>query len=135
MTQVLVVVAFATAYVLIATERIHRVAAALSGAAAMVVLGVVDAQVAFFSERTGVDWNVIFLLLGMMIIVGVLRQTGVFEYLAIVTAKRARGRPFVILASLMVLTAVASALLAAILDGTPGVRVVKSGAMQARGES
>jgi Na+/H+ antiporter NhaD/arsenite permease-like protein len=77
----------------------------------MVVLGVVDAQVAFFSERTGVDWNVIFLLLGMMIIVGVLRQTGVFEYLAIVTAKRARGRPFVILASLMVLTAVASALL------------------------
>jgi Na+/H+ antiporter NhaD/arsenite permease-like protein len=110
-TQVLVVVAFATAYVLIATERIHRVAAALSGAAAMVVLGVVDAQVAFFSERTGVDWNVIFLLLGMMIIVGVLRQTGVFEYLAIVTAKRARGRPFVILASLMVLTAVASALL------------------------
>jgi Na+/H+ antiporter NhaD/arsenite permease-like protein len=110
-TQVLVVVVFATAYVLIATERIHRVAAALSGAAAMVVLGVVDAQVAFFSERTGVDWNVIFLLLGMMIIVGVLRQTGVFEYLAIVTAKRARGRPFVILASLMVLTAVASALL------------------------
>ena len=110
-TQVLVVVAFATAYVLIATERIHRVAAALSGAAAMVVLGVVDAQVAFFSERTGVDWNVIFLLLGMMIIVGVLRQTGVFEYLAIVTAKRARGRPFVIMASLMVLTAVASALL------------------------
>ncbi len=93
MTQVLVVVAFATAYVLIATERIHRVAAALSGAAAMVVLGVVDAQVAFFSERTGVDWNVIFLLLGMMIIVGVLRQTGVFEYLAIGPAKRARGRP------------------------------------------
>lgn len=111
MTQVLVLVAFAATYVLIATERIHRVAAALSGAAAMVVLGVVDTQVAFFSEQTGVDWNVIFLLLGMMIIVGVLRQTGVFEYLAIVTAKRARGRPFVIMAGLMVLTAVASALL------------------------
>jgi Na+/H+ antiporter NhaD/arsenite permease-like protein len=107
----LVVVAFATAYVLIATERIHRVAAALSGAAAMVVLGVVDAQVAFFSEQTGVDWNVIFLLLGMMIIVGVLRQTGVFEYLAIITAKRARGRPFLVMASLMVLTGLASALL------------------------
>ncbi len=111
MTDVLVVVAFATAYVLIATERIHRVAAALSGAAAMVVIGVVDAHVAFFSEETGVDWNVIFLLLGMMIIVGVLRQTGIFEYLAIITAKRARGRPFLIMASLMVLTAVASALL------------------------
>jgi Na+/H+ antiporter NhaD/arsenite permease-like protein len=110
-TDVLVVVAFATAYVLIATERIHRVAAALGGAAAMVVLGVVDSHVGFFSEQTGVDWNVIFLLLGMMIIVGVLRQTGVFEYLAIVTAKRAHGRPFLIVASLMVLTAVASALL------------------------
>ncbi|CAN5657399.1 ArsB/NhaD family transporter [soil metagenome] len=111
MTDVLVVVAFATAYVLIATERIHRVAAALGGAAVMVLLGVVDAHVAFYSERTAVDWNVIFLLLGMMVIVGVLRQTGVFEYLAILTAKRARGRPFVVMASLMVLTAVASALL------------------------
>ncbi len=111
MTQTLVLVAFAAAYVLIATERVHRVTAALSGAAAMVVLGVVDAHVAFFSEETGVDWNVIFLLLGMMVIVGVLRRTGVFEYLAIVTAKRAGGRPFVIMASLMVLTALASALL------------------------
>ena len=73
MTAVLVVVAFVAAYVLIATERIHRVAAALCGAAAMVVLGVVDAQVAFFSEETGVDWNVIFLLLGMMVIVSVLQ--------------------------------------------------------------
>ena len=40
----------------------------------------IDADEAFFSEETGVDWNVIFLLLGMMIIVGVLSQTGVFEY-------------------------------------------------------
>ena len=111
MTAGLAVAAFVAAYVLIATERIHRVAAALSGAAAMVVLGVVNSHVAFFSEETGVDWNVIFLLLGMMIIVGVLRQTGVFEYLAIVTAKRARGRPFAIMAGLMVLTGVASALL------------------------
>ena len=111
MTTLLVLVAFVAAYVLIATERIHRVAAALLGAAAMVLLGVVDARVAFFSEETGVDWNVIFLLLGMMVIVGVLRQTGVFEYAAIWAAKRARGRPFVIMAMLIVLTAVASALL------------------------
>ena len=85
MTTLLVLVAFVAAYVLIATERIHRVAAGLLGAAAMVLLGVVDAKVAFFSEETGVDWNVIFLLLGMMVIVGVLRQTGVFEF--------ASGRP------------------------------------------
>jgi Na+/H+ antiporter NhaD/arsenite permease-like protein len=111
MTDVLVVAAFAGAYVLIATERIHRVAAALGGAAAMVLLGVVDAKVAFFSEETGVDWNVIFLLLGMMIIVSVLKQTGVFDFLAIWAAKRARGKPFAVMALLVVITAVASALL------------------------
>ena len=111
MTTVLVLVAFVSAYVLIATERIHRVAAALSGAAAMVVLGVVDAHVAFFSEDTGVDWNVIFLLLGMMVIVGVLRRTGVFEYAAIWAAKRAGGRPFAVMVMLIVITAIASALL------------------------
>ncbi|MGO4341094.1 SLC13 family permease [Pedococcus sp. 2YAF34] len=111
MTTYLVVAAFAAAYILIATERIHRVAAALWGAAAMVVLGVVDAKTAFFSEETGIDWNVVFLLLGMMVIVGVLRQTGVFEYLAIWAAKRAGGRPFAVMVMLVVITAVASALL------------------------
>ena len=111
MTSVLVVVAFVAAYVLIATERIHRVAAALSGAAAMVVLGVVDTKVAFFSEQTGVDWNVIFLLLGMMVIVSVMKQTGVFEYVAIWAAKRTRGRPFATMVLLVLITALASALL------------------------
>lgn len=111
MTSVLVVAVFVAAYVLIATERIHRVAAALSGAAAMVLLGVVDVHVAFFSEKTGVDWNVIFLLLGMMIIVSVVKQTGLFDYLAIWAAKRARGRPFAVMVMLVVITALASALL------------------------
>jgi Na+/H+ antiporter NhaD/arsenite permease-like protein len=111
MTAVLVVAVFVTAYVLIATERIHRATAALAGAAAMVLLGVVDARVAFFSEETGVDWNVIFLLLGMMVIVSVLKQTGVFDYLAIWAAKRTRGRPFATMVLLVCITAVASALL------------------------
>jgi Na+/H+ antiporter NhaD/arsenite permease-like protein len=110
-TETLAVVVFLTAYVLIATERIHRVAAALAGAAGMVLLGVVDAHVAFYSERTGVDWNVIFLLLGMMVIVSVLKQTGVFDYLAIWAAKRTRGRPFATMVMLVVITATASALL------------------------
>ncbi len=111
MTTALVVVAFVAAYVLIATERIHRTAAALVGAAAMVLLGAANAETAFFSEETGVDWNVIFLLLGMMVIVSIVRRTGVFEYLAIWSAKKARGRPFVLMVMLVVLTAVASALL------------------------
>ena len=57
----------------------------------MLLIGASDGHAAFFAEDTGIDWNVIFLLLGMMIIVGVVRQTGVFEFLAIWAAKRARG--------------------------------------------
>ena len=103
---------FLGAYVLIATERwVSRVAAALGGAALVLALGISDAEAAFFSAETGVDWNVIFLLLGMMIIVGVMRETGIFEYLAIWAAKRARGRPFPLMVLLILITAVASALL------------------------
>ena len=103
---------FLGAYVLIATERwVSRVAAALGGAALVLALGISDAEAAFFSTETGVDWNVIFLLLGMMIIVGVMRETGIFEYLAIWAAKRARGRPFPLMVLLILITAVASALL------------------------
>ncbi|MET0712050.1 MAG: SLC13 family permease, partial [Jiangellaceae bacterium] len=108
---VLAVVIFVGTYVLIAAEWVHRVAAALLGAALMVVIGATSAESAFFSEETAVDWNVVFLLLGMMIIIGVLKQTGLFEYLAIWAAKRARGRPFAIMAMLCTITAVASALL------------------------
>jgi Na+/H+ antiporter NhaD/arsenite permease-like protein len=108
---VLAVVVFVAAYVLIVTERVHRVAAALGGAGIMLAAGVVGAEDAFFSQETGVDWNVIFLLLGMMIIVGVLRETGVFEYLAISAAKRAKGQPFRVMVTFVLLTAVASALL------------------------
>ncbi len=111
MTEILVITVFVSAYVLIATERIHRVAAALGGAAAMVLLGVVDAHVAFYSERTGIDWNVIFLLLGMMIIVSVLKQTGVFDFVAIWSAKKTHGRPYATMVMLVVITAVASAAL------------------------
>jgi anion transporter len=102
---------FTGAYVLIITERIHRTAAALGGAGLMLLIGAIDDKAAFYSEHAGVDWNVIFLLLGMMAMVGVLRQTGVFEYLAIWSVKRARGKPFRVMAMLIVITAVASALL------------------------
>jgi Na+/H+ antiporter NhaD/arsenite permease-like protein len=102
---------FALAYALIATERVHRVAAALGGAAAMLLIGATDAEHAFFSEEAGIDWNVIFLLLGMMLIVAVLQRTGVFEYLAIWAAKRAKGRPFRVMVILVFVTAIASAML------------------------
>jgi Na+/H+ antiporter NhaD/arsenite permease-like protein len=102
---------FAAAYTLIATEKIHRVAAALGGAAIMLLIGATDAEHAFFSEEAGIDWNVIFLLVGMMLIVSVLKRTGAFEYLAIWAAKRAQGRPFRVMVLLVLVTAVASAAL------------------------
>jgi len=102
---------FTIAYALIATEKIHRVAAALGGAAVMFLIGATDAEHAFFSEEAGIDWNVIFLLLGMMLIVAVLKRTGAFEYVAIWAAKRAGGRPFRVMVILVVVTAVASAAL------------------------
>ncbi|AGP53273.1 ArsB/NhaD family transporter [Streptomyces rapamycinicus] len=102
---------FVVAYVAIISERVHRTAAALAGAAAMLAIGATDDKAAFFDERSGIDWNVVFLLLGMMAIVGVLRQTGLFEYLAIWAVKRARGKPFRVMTMLIVITASASALL------------------------
>jgi Na+/H+ antiporter NhaD/arsenite permease-like protein len=105
------VAVFLAAYALIASEKVHRVAAALGGAGIMLLIHATGAEAAFFSEHAGIDWNVIFLLLGMMIIVGVLKETGVFEYLAIWAAKRARGRPFRLMVLLVLITAGASALL------------------------
>ncbi|MFC7975752.1 ArsB/NhaD family transporter [Streptomyces cinereoruber] len=100
---------FAAVYVLIATEWIHRVAAALGGAVAMLLIGATSPEDAFFSEHTGIDWNVLFLLLGMMLIVSVLKRTGVFEYVAIRAAKRSRGRPYRLMVLLILTTAVLSA--------------------------
>jgi len=91
--SIIAVLVFVVAYALIATERIHKTAVALAGAAIMVALPVINSDDVFYSHDTGIDWDVIFLLLGMMIIVSVLRQTGVFEYTAIWAAKRARGSP------------------------------------------
>jgi Na+/H+ antiporter NhaD/arsenite permease-like protein len=55
---------FAGVYVLVATERIHRVAAALGGAALVLGLGIVGSEDAFYSRETGGYWDVIFLLMG-----------------------------------------------------------------------
>ncbi|VBA50755.1 putative transporter [Mycobacterium attenuatum] len=102
---------FVVAYALIASERVNKTLVALTGAAIVVALPVINSEDVFYSHETGIDWDVIFLLLGMMIIVGVLRQTGVFEYVSIWAAKRARGSPLRIMILLVLVTAVASALL------------------------
>jgi Na+/H+ antiporter NhaD/arsenite permease-like protein len=105
------VVVFVVAYVLIAGDRVNKTLVALAGAAIVVALPVINSDDVFYSRDTGIAWDVIFLLLGMMIIVSVLRKTGVFEYIAIWAAKRARGSPLRIMILLVGVTAFASALL------------------------
>lgn len=111
MSTVIAVVVFVVAYVFIATEKVPKMTAALAGAGVVLATGVSGSADAFFSEDTGVDWNVLFLLLGMMIIVGILRRTGVFEFVAVWAAKRAKGSPLRIMLLLVLITAVASAFL------------------------
>ena len=102
---------FAVSYGLIITERIHKTIVALGGAALMIVSGVMTQDEAFYAHEFGVDYNVIFLLIGMMIIVNIVRDTGLFEVLAIWSAQRAGADPFRMLALLALVTAVLSAML------------------------
>jgi Na+/H+ antiporter NhaD/arsenite permease-like protein len=111
MMAVIAVAVFLAAYVLIATEWVPKTITVLVGAGIILALGVSTSEDAFYSHETGVDWDVIFLLLGMMIIVGIVRRTGVFEFMAIWAAKRAKGSPLRVMVLLVLITAVASALL------------------------
>ncbi|HEX6129297.1 MAG TPA: ArsB/NhaD family transporter [Candidatus Limnocylindria bacterium] len=98
---------FGVTYGLIATERLHKTVAALAGGVAMIVLGVVTQDRAFEE----IDFNVIFLLTGMMILAGIIRRTGIFGWLAVRSARFAGGDPYRILVVMSVITAVASAFL------------------------
>ena len=98
---------FVATYVLIATERLHKTIAAMAGGVAMVLLGVVSQERAFEE----IDFNVIFLLAGMMIIAAIIRKTGVFGWMAVRAARLAGGEPYRVLVILSVITAIASAFL------------------------
>lgn len=103
----IVIVVFACTYFLIVFGLIHRTVAALAGALTMLAIGAIRPVEAFWA----VDFDTLGLLTGMMIIVGITRTTGVFEYLAVKAAKIARGEPVGILAALCLITAVLSAFL------------------------
>ena len=111
MQAALALAIFIVAFVFIATERVNKVKVVLIAAAVMTVTGIVPGAEVFFSEHEGIDWNVIFLLLGMMIIVGVIKQTGLFEYLGIWAAKKSQGKPYRLMVMLMLITAIASPIL------------------------
>ena len=107
----LALIIFGLAYLIIVTERIHKTIVALSGAALMIALGVVTQEEAFYSHEFGVDYNVVFLLIGMMVIVNIVRETGLFEVLAIWAAQRAQAKPFRMVVLLAIITAGLSAML------------------------
>jgi Na+/H+ antiporter NhaD/arsenite permease-like protein len=98
---------FSITYLLIISERIHKTAAALAGGLAMIAFRILDQEEAF----AAIDFNVIFLLVGMMIIANTLGKTGAFQWLAIRAAKLAKGNPIRILLFMAVIAAVASAFL------------------------
>ena len=106
-------VVFVLTYLVIASERVHRTKAALLGAVIMLVLRLVDQHVAFHGSAKvfGIDWNTIFLLIGMMTIASTTARTGGFQWVAIKSAKLARGHPFWIIVLLTTGTAVLSAFL------------------------
>ena len=114
MTTVLII--FALTYILIASERIDKAAAVFFGTAFVVMF-----DVAPYTKLLGyIDLNVIYLLVGMMIIVGVLAATGIFEWIAITLAQAAKGNGMMI----MVLFLCATALLSAFLDNVTTVILV-----------
>lgn len=104
---------FLVAYGLIASERFDRTLVALLGGLLVVVLGVIDQEEAFGA----IDFNVIFLLAGMMVLAGGLAKTGFFEYVAGHAIHLSRSEPF----RLLILLAVLTAALAALLDNVTTV--------------
>ena len=105
--MVLAALIFIATYVVIMTERVNRAIVAGLSAGLMIFLGILNQEAAV----RGVDFNTIGLLIGMMVIVAITRQSGVFQYLAIWSAKKVNASPWGILAMLSVVTAVTSALL------------------------
>ena len=98
---------FGFTYVLIMTEWVNKMTAALLGGFVVVTLRLVGQERAFGA----VDWNVIFLLIGMMMVMSVLKETGVFQYVAIKTAKAAKAKPIRIMLFMFAVTAFISAIL------------------------
>lgn len=98
---------FILTYALIMSEKVHRAVAAMLGGMLLVLAGVLSQE----ESIEHIDWNTLGLLIGMMIIVGITRRTGVFQYLAVKAVQLSKGEPIRILISLATITAILSAFL------------------------
>jgi len=102
---------FVVSFGLIITERLDKTKVALAGAGLIMALNIVTQREAFYDEKYAIDYNVIFLLFGMMVIVHILSKTGAFQFLAIKAAKLVKGRPLWILVLFTGITAIFSSFL------------------------
>ena len=107
MHTIIGVVFFILLFVLISLEVVNKTILSILGAILFISMGFIEQHAAFES----VDWDVIFLLIGMMIIVGITKKSGVFQFIAIKCAKLVKGDPVKILILFSLMTAVLSALL------------------------
>jgi len=98
---------FLITYAFIISEKLNRTVVALMGGLLVIFLGILEQEKAIEM----IDFNTLGLLTGMMIIVGITKKTGVFEYLAIKSAKWAEGDPWRLMTALALITAVGSAFL------------------------
>lgn len=105
--QIFAIVVFLVAMALIVSEKVHRTIVAIVGAVLLQIFHVLDFETAVHH----VDWNTLGVLLGMMLFVAVVKESGLFEFLAIKTAQIAKGNPWKIMMLFMILTAVLSAFL------------------------
>ena len=91
--QIVSIIIFAVTFFFILTERIHRTVIGLAGAVAMIVAGIAFNFYEPYQALAAIDFNTLGLLFGMMVLVAILEDTGVFQYLGIWTAKKTRGNP------------------------------------------
>ena len=106
-TTTIAVVIFIAAYALIISEKVHRTIVGIVGAMLMILCGILSQEVAIHH----IDFNTLGLLIGMMTIVNITAETGLFNFLAIWAAQRVKAQPMKLLLALATLTAVCSALL------------------------
>ncbi len=105
--QAISIIVFVVVFIAIMSEKVHRAVAAVAGVVALIMLGIltIDSAVEY------IDFNTIGVLVGMMLFVAVVKQSGIFEYTAIKAAKLVKGEPWHLMIVFMIITAVCSAFL------------------------
>lgn len=115
-TQIAAIVIFLAVIIAIMTEKVHRAVAATAGAVILLLIGILNVE----SAVSYIDFNTVGVLIGMMLFVAVVKNSGIFEFIAIKSAKIAKGDPW----RIMVLFIIITSLLSAFLDNVTTVLLI-----------